>query len=620
MDLSKETMDKRPIDVVDSPAEQCTKKPKVEIVDTEVDSVAEDAACSSADGIKTGICRENSLREEDVGITEFVNRSYCVKGVIKQRYSDFHVNEIDTSGRRVCLTTQVPPVEKVQVLDLETVLGPEFFDQIENLMEDENGEAVTIPADSLTKDSRRQIHEVIRKHYHPSLQSSTDEKEGKKIITIFRVCYVLRGRSVPTWPSHRKNYTQFVMYKENTDTMEAVKSIARCLRYKLKLLTYAGVKDKRAKTSQLVTGYRIEPEKLASLNSKLRNVKLGNFTYVEDALKLGDLGGNRFRVAIRKVTASVEDIKRCVTSLSEDGFINYFGMQRFGTTEVPTHHIGRALLLGQWQKAIELILKPRERDEPNLAECRKEWWLTRDAKKVYGMLTRKNSIEGHLLAGLSAHNRNDFVNALNNIPRNMRLMYVHSYQSYVWNRLVSRRIQKFGISVMNGDMYLPSDCSDLDNVVKSKTKVLVYKADESLEPPEMERVVMTLPGYDVKYPENEIADWYREILSEDGLDIDNMKNSVKSYSLSGSYRRVLVKPADVSWSVVQYADATIPIIQSDWEALTKTGEPDSKSSEEDGPFTAVRLEFSLPPAAYATMALREITKDDTSAAFQSTLN
>lgn len=40
---------------------------------------------------------------------------------------------------------------------------------------------------------------------------------------------------------------------------------------------------------------------------------------------------------------------------------------------------------------------------------------------------------------------------------------------------------------------------------------------------------------------------YRELLSADGLDIDNMRHKVKDYSLAGAYRRIIIRPSDVSW-------------------------------------------------------------------------
>lgn len=45
---------------------------------------------------------------------------------------------------------------------------------------------------------------------------------------------------------------------------------------------------------------------------------------------------------------------------------------------------------------------------------------------------------------------------------------------------------------------------------------------------------------------------YRELLSADSLDIDNMRHKVKDYSLAGAYRRIIIRPTDVSWSAVCY--------------------------------------------------------------------
>ena len=43
----------------------------------------------------------------------------------------------------------------------------------------------------------------------------------------------------------------------------------------------------------------------------------------------------------RSVSCDDHVIQEKMTSLRDNGFINYFGMQRFGTSTVPTYHIGR---------------------------------------------------------------------------------------------------------------------------------------------------------------------------------------------------------------------------------------------------------------------------------------
>jgi len=48
----------------------------------------------------------------------------------------------------------------------------------------------------------------------------------------------------------------------------------------------------------------------------------------------------------RNVTGSDEQIDIAMKSLRDVGFINYYGMQRFGTTRVTTHNIGRLATQG----------------------------------------------------------------------------------------------------------------------------------------------------------------------------------------------------------------------------------------------------------------------------------
>ena len=48
-----------------------------------------------------------------------------------------------------------------------------------------------------------------------------------------------------------------------------------------------------------------------------------------------------------------------------------------------------------------------------MADSRKIWMETNDAKKAYKNLRNKSSIEGKLFDGLATNNENDLVNALN---------------------------------------------------------------------------------------------------------------------------------------------------------------------------------------------------------------
>lgn len=85
------------------------------------------------------------------------------------------------------------------------------------------------------------------------------------------------------------------------------------------------------------------------------------------------------------------------------------------------------------------------------------------------------------------------------------------------------------------------------------------------------------------------------------------------YSLGGAYRKVFVKVDDLKWYFMKYNHENDTLIRSDLEELRGDVEP---KSVENGTMKALILEFNLPPASYATMALREITKTNTSTAHQ----
>lgn len=83
--------------------------------------------------------------------------------------------------------------------------------------------------------------------------------------------------------------------------------------------------------------------------------------------------------------------------------------------------------------------------------------------------------------------------------------------------------------------------------------------------------------------------------------------------MAGAYRKVFVKPENCTWKFMKYQDTQAPLIISDYEKMMKDAEP---VNDPDGQNTALILDMTLPSSTYATMALREILKIDTSVGSQ----
>lgn len=107
-------------------------------------------------------------------------------------------------------------------------------------------------------------------------------------------------------------------------------------------------------------------ERANSLNNILRNCRIGCFEYSDTPINLAALSGNEFLITIRDAepadsSSTLEEAaKPILDSLRDNGFINYFGMQRFGTFSVSTHLVGKEILNGRWKSAAELILSEQE--------------------------------------------------------------------------------------------------------------------------------------------------------------------------------------------------------------------------------------------------------------------
>ncbi|CAI9102589.1 OLC1v1000881C1 [Oldenlandia corymbosa var. corymbosa] len=341
------------------------------------------------------------------------------------------------------------------------------------------------------------------------------------------------SRGSANWPESLGKFLRFHLYKENKETQEAIGLIGKMLGVQPRSFGFAGTKDKRSVSTQRVTIFKQRASRLASLNERLIGIKVGDFCHVDEGLTLGQLQGNHFTITLRGVVAESEDIIRAsANALGELGFINYFGLQRFGSSSVPTHLIGAALLRGEWKNAVSLILDPRVGDilymlsflqRDDIKRVREHYKETGDVEGTLRQLPRHLVAEKAILQCLKRSPEN-YLQALKAIPRTLRMMYVHSYQSYIWNHAASMRVQKYGIDrVVAGDLVyckkqtidkelvenyseceLPNDSNDREDVdaiseidlpVEKETSVKVLTEEEVVSGMyTIHDVVLPLPG------------------------------------------------------------------------------------------------------------------------------
>lgn len=187
--------------------------------------------------------------------------------------------------------------------------------------------------------------------------------------------------------------------------MTCASLLAKWLKVHHKVLGYAGTKDRRAVTTQRMSATRIKAERLTSLN-KMGNsmgIWVGDYKYSNHPVKLGDLKGNKFTITLREVSSgvSMKNIQVAIKSLRERGFINYYGMQRFGTSQVSTHSIGALLLNGQWRAACEAILDIRAGGMNDSLEAR-ELYARGEIKEAFEKMPKSCIAERAVLGALKS--------------------------------------------------------------------------------------------------------------------------------------------------------------------------------------------------------------------------
>ncbi len=364
--------------------------------------------------------------------------------------------------------------------------------------------------------------------------------------------------------------------KKKWETLNFARVLSNILGISQKRVGYSGTKDRNAVSVQYFMIYNASEEFRKKLESiRLKDAEIEVIGFTSKKLELGDLIGNRFVVRVSGAENGSR-VEKITSELIEKGIPNYFGIQRFGSLRLITHEVGKLILKREFEEAFWVyVAKPFEGEREDVRKVREILWNERDAKFGLKELPKHLRYERLLLQKLREGKSE--LEALLSLPKNLKLLFIHAYQSFIFNKLLSARIREFGtlrelekddfidfVDFRLGYKVSSEDFSVLSDFNEPRVKLLMEKGYVLLSLP--------LPGY-----ETELRGWsgekLKEILEEEGVELSNFKSQYPEFSSKGSLR---VAEIPFDFSTFRFEDET--------------------------------FSFFLPKGCYATSFLREYMK------------
>ncbi|MDO9537693.1 MAG: tRNA pseudouridine(13) synthase TruD, partial [Thermoplasmata archaeon] len=262
-------------------------------------------------------------------------------------------------------------------------------------------------------------------------------------------------------------------------------------------------------------------------------------------------------------------------------FPNYFGVQRFGAVRPITHLIGKHMTRKEPETAVMTYLcHPSEFENEEASAARKSFAENRDFADALHNFPMGLSFEKAMLNHLVKY-PDDFVGALGQLPQNLLMMFIHAYQSFLFNRMLSERIRQ-GIPInepVEGDLILKMDKNGLpdhNNWIRAEARNIPRLTE--LMGQGKAFVSTTLYGMDSEFAGGQQGEIEAKIIEQEGV---NAKDFILSeYEKLGSRgtRREILAP---------YKDFSV-------------------TAQQD----AIQFNFKLTKGCYATTLLREFMKSD----------
>ena len=367
-------------------------------------------------------------------------------------------------------------------------------------------------------------------------------------------------------------FALYLLTKQSIGTLEVVNSVVDRWKIPRRRISYGGLKDKHALTTQFVTIHHGPKKPLSQKSFELEYLGQVNRPFTAE-----EIAGNRFTIVMRDMTTEeVEGARSAAEAVRRDGLPNYFDDQRFGSLGFSGEWIAKEWCLGNWEKTLWLALAdphPDDRsDDKRQKEILRELWGHWTECKQALDRSHRRSIVTFLADKEAAGKPIDFRGAFCNLNVDLRGLYLSAFQSALWNRMLDRRLR----GNVTPESIIPFE---LKSGPASFVTSLSSQPDSETAPLEEE---LPLPSARGKLDDGPTLDLLNSVVAEVGLE----------------KRQLRVKYPRDSFFSKQSRKTIIAVPELEFASSEDELYPGRQK---------VRLAFDLPKGSYATILVKRLS-------------
>jgi tRNA pseudouridine13 synthase len=374
-------------------------------------------------------------------------------------------------------------------------------------------------------------------------------------------------------PSGSGEHVYCEIQKVGLTTFDAVNRVAHALHVPTGDVGYAGLKDARAVTRQVISVRGTTEEAVMALSGRIPGLTVLWAARHGNKLRLGHLAGNRFAIKVRDVNPTdVVKLKEPLAELQRRGMPNYFGEQRFGRRG-DNDLLGAALVRGDDSALLSILLGGPDPDVDEGQDHQARALFDRnDLEGAMRAWPRRAGMERRVLARLIKTGRPGA--AVRAIDERLRRLWVSALQSRLFNDVLALRVGAGTFDrLLDGDLaykHANGACFLVEDATVEQPRAVAFEISPS----------GPLFGYRMTLPSGEALRFEQEAFAAAGLTAQDFRSRAIG-KVKGARRPLRVKPTDVELAA---------------------------GVDEQGGHVTVA--FTLPPGSFATVLLRELMKTE----------